>query len=187
MRQQVANGDRPLRRPRLVSGVRFVELRDDDGVLVLGQVFRDIVIELQLALVDEHHDRRRRHRLGHRRDVEDRVLGHRHVPRDAHLAERLVVEHAVATDDRDYDAGHVAPGDRLLQVAGERGAPLLRHRRRSRRCHGDGEGRHSVVASAFGRAADHGQQQRQQYHHALHRAPPVFSSAREPESVLRIE
>ena len=44
----------------------------------LGNVFGDRVVERQLALIDQHHGRDRRDRLGHRGDAIDRALADRH-------------------------------------------------------------------------------------------------------------
>ena len=116
--------------PRFVAAVRRVELADDERVLVLRQVLRHVVIELQLPLVGEHHDGDGGHRLRHRGDVEDRVLRHRRVAQRAALAERLVVEHAVLVDDGDDDAGDVAARSRVGEELRQRSGSCCGNRRR---------------------------------------------------------
>ena len=114
----------------VVAGVGVVELADDERVLPLRQVLRHLVVNLQLAFVDEHHDGDRGDRLGHRRHVEDRVLGHRRAGERAALAEGLVVEDAVLVDHGDGDAGHVTAIGRGLEDRGNGGRSLLRECRR---------------------------------------------------------
>ena len=73
-------------------------------VLERGQVVRDGIVEADVAFLNEHHDGHRRHGFGHRRDAEDRVVGHRHAGRDVLAPERAGVDDAVGIDDERDDA-----------------------------------------------------------------------------------
>ena len=126
MREQVA--DRELARDPWI------------GQLKLGDVLRDAVVELELALVDEHGDRRGRHCLGRRSDRKARVLVGR--------LRRSLLQHAVALgeddrivfDDRDGERGDAPFSGGLCDVLVERrpvgfGLRGERHRRRDeQRC-----------------------------------------------------
>jgi hypothetical protein len=121
MREQVT--DRELAR-----GPWIIELE-------LGDVFGNAVVELELALIDEHGERRRRHRLGGRSDGKARVLVGR--------LRSSLLQHAVAFgeddrivfDDRDGERGDAPLSGGLCDVLVERGPVgfVLRGERRLRR------------------------------------------------------
>ena len=121
MRQQLTDRHRLPRRPRRVGGVLLVERGDDLKVVVAVEVFRDRVVELQLAGFHQHHDGDRRHRLRHRRDREDRIRGHRRALGDVELTGGPFEQHALAVDDQGGDAGRVAAAHGVVQLLRERG------------------------------------------------------------------
>ena len=76
-------------------------------------------------LLDEHHDAgRRRHDLGERRQIEDRVerhrLGRRH---ERAITERLLIEHAIAAADEHDGAGQLLLRDGLAHERLDRVEP----------------------------------------------------------------
>ena len=92
MGQQLAHGHRPRR--RFVHGRAVGVLAGvDPQVGELGDEVGHGVVDLPLALFVEHHQGRRRHRLGHRVDEEDGIGGHRRP--------RLDVLHPDAVDEGD--------------------------------------------------------------------------------------
>ena len=136
----------PARRPEQIGARQPAAMREEVAdrelardpwivQLELGDVLRDGVVELELALVDEHGERRGRHRLGRRSDRKARVLVGR--------LRRSLLQHAVALgeddrivlDDRDGERGDAPLGGGLCDVLVERG-PVgfgLRGERRRRR------------------------------------------------------
>ena len=109
----------------------------------------DAIDQPQLALLDQHHHAGgRRHHLGQRREIEDRVERHRFARRHLRaVADRLLVDDAVAQADE-----HDCPGQpplldlladqrldrvQLLEIDGGRRRPRLRRpaRRRSATVH----------------------------------------------------
>src|SRR4051812_46101809 len=99
MRHQVTNGDVAL-------------------VIALepGNEIRDAIAQPHAPVFDQlHHAGRGRHHLRQRRDVEDRVGGHR-LGRGIHgaVADRFFIEHAVAAADQDHGTGELLVGDRLF-------------------------------------------------------------------------
>ena len=76
----------------------------------------DPIVQPDPALLDQHHHaRRRRDHLGQRRQVEDRVERHR-LDRglDRAVAERLLVEHAIAAADQHDGAWQLLVRDGAL-------------------------------------------------------------------------
>ena len=107
---------RPLGRTRLVRAIGLVELGDDLQVVEAAQILRHRIIEPQLALFEQHHDGHRRHRLRHRRNVEDGIDRHGHIAPDSSLPARLV-NHGISIDDERHDAGGVTTLDRRGELA----------------------------------------------------------------------
>jgi hypothetical protein len=141
VREQVPDGHRLRGGTCLERPPGVVVARQHLGQAEPRQIFRDRIVQSDLPLFDQHHDRRRGHRLGHRRNAEDGVLLHREVPRHILLAERLVVEDAVAADHHRHHAGHFAAGHRVAQERRQGGLALGGHRWISRRDHADAERR----------------------------------------------
>jgi hypothetical protein len=110
------------------------ELPERDGTLVAGREFgevaRHFVIEIQLALVHERHERGGGgDRLGERRGVEDRVEGHRFLGRQqGSETEGLAVDHTVGTTDGHHAAGELALRQRLGDQPVDFGGPGRRGR-----------------------------------------------------------
>ncbi len=90
------------------------QLFDRDLALAVGgkfgNVVRHLVLQPQLAPLDEdHHARRRGERLGERRHVEHRVESHRsHVRLNATIPVRPLEHDAASPADGDHAAGHIA-------------------------------------------------------------------------------
>ena len=88
----------------------------------LRQILLDRVVQLHLALVDQHHQRGGRDGLGLRGDPEEAVGLHRLLRGDVGVADRLGVEHLVLVGDQHDRAGQLVlvheglharpPGDR---------------------------------------------------------------------------
>ena len=74
MRQQVAYRDRMLRHAQPVF-IRPV-VGHHPLPLELRQIHLHRIAQRELAFIRQHHDPNRRHRLGHRHDLKNRVLGH---------------------------------------------------------------------------------------------------------------
>ena len=74
----------------------------------LGQMHFNGIVELKLALVPEHHQRRASHRLGHREYAEDRVCLHRHLIFDVLEAHGLGHKNFAILRDRYDGAGELA-------------------------------------------------------------------------------
>ncbi len=75
VREQIGDGDRPLQRHEAECGV-FVAAFDVDAHLRLREsrdVFRNGIVEAQLAILDQHHRGYRGDRLRHRIQPEDRI------------------------------------------------------------------------------------------------------------------
>ena len=74
MAQQILHRDRPFGRDQFELPVL---LDADLRIGEFGDVFRDGVSDEQPSVLDQHHERDRDDRLGHRIDAEDRVAAHR--------------------------------------------------------------------------------------------------------------
>jgi hypothetical protein len=107
-RQQVAHGDRPLRRHRVVE--RPVEPPEDRAPRQLGQQPIHRLVQPELALLHQDHGRRGRDRLGHRGDAKDRVAPDRVAAAERLHADRIDV-HLAAPAEQIDDAGHGAALD----------------------------------------------------------------------------
>src|SRR5580658_4934982 len=82
----------------------------------LANVVSDWLLELQQALLVEHHDRHRGHGLGHRGDAYERVGPHRLAPGDvAQTVFSELYDVAAAADDGD-DSGSYTPIDDAVHV-----------------------------------------------------------------------
>jgi hypothetical protein len=108
VREQIAHLDRALGRPqprRSVCGEAFENLRRSQ----FRQILCRLVVEMQVALLDQLHASGRREGLGHRQQPEDRVGRHRRAGRDICLAVGALVDDALGRgSDRD-DPGNVVP------------------------------------------------------------------------------
>src|SRR5438132_6667039 len=80
--EDVPNGGRPGRRAEPIDAARRVERFEDLQVCKLRQILFDRIVESEAALLDKLHGRRRRDRLGHRGDAEQRVGRERAPGRD---------------------------------------------------------------------------------------------------------
>jgi hypothetical protein len=121
---QVAQRDR-LPRGHL-AGDRLALLVElgDLHVGELREVLRQRVVDQQLAALMQLQRRERDHRLGHRRDVEDRVLGHRDARRLVAETERLVVGELALAGDRDHAAGNASGLDVGIEALADLAEPL---------------------------------------------------------------
>ncbi len=103
MGEEIADGHAA---PRVLG----LALLAGDALLLEGRdEARHRIVQAQLALLVEHHDRHAGDRLAHRRDAEDGVLAHRRLALDVLEPGRVDVDHlAVARDERDDAAGFAA-------------------------------------------------------------------------------
>ena len=93
----------------------------------LREILRQRVVDQQLAALVKLQRRERDHRLGHRGDVEDRVLRHRDAGRLVAEAERLEVDELALAGDRDHGAGQAALLDVGIDDLRDLAEPLGRH------------------------------------------------------------
>ena len=98
-RQQIARGDRPLRRHRLVD--RRVDPRQHAAVGEFRQEAIDGIVEAQFAFFDQYHRRNRGDRFRHRRDAEQRVALHRLRSADGVMSDGVDVNFAATAHQRD--------------------------------------------------------------------------------------
>ncbi len=123
------------------------EFHADLHVLECRNVFRDRLVERDLPLLGEHHDRHARDRLAHGVDAEDRILGHRRLGFGIEHADGFEIgDLAIPHDERDgardgalrtfaaqplRDA--VEPFGRQSDLARPCGGQVLRRQTRERR------------------------------------------------------
>lgn len=130
VRQQIANGDLARRRHQVqpCSGGIARQIPDRDlRVLVLGHELRDRIAQHELPFFDQHQDRYRGHRLGHRREPEQRVVGHRLVRLDVRQTVRLEVHDFPFSRDQRHRAGKVFGVDVALDHGMNALQTLRRH------------------------------------------------------------
>ncbi len=116
--EHVAERDRAAGR---LGDHRLVLAGDIDAVVLPGgDVAADRVVELEVALFIEHHQRDRGDRLGHRIDAEDGVVGHRLAALQVHRPEGLAVGDLSAPGDGDLGAHDLLRADVVaLEVVGD--------------------------------------------------------------------
>ena len=94
-------------------------MTDGDLSLAVALEARNVgghtIVEPDPALLDEHHDaRRRRDDLGERRQIENRVERHRFGSRhERPIPDRLLVQNPIASPDEDDGAGEFLVRDRF--------------------------------------------------------------------------
>ncbi len=123
--QQVDHLHRALRR-----------LAGDLHVLEFRQVVGDRRIEIELALLDQHHRGHAGDRLGHRRDPEDRIGLQRDLAGAVMSADRLQVRELAVARDGDHgarqrarvDLGLIPGSDPRQPLGREAGAHRIGHR-----------------------------------------------------------
>src|SRR5262249_5460637 len=104
VRKQVLYGDFPRGRNRI--GVAAAgRLHENFGVLEFGKVFRNRVLQLELALFIEHHDGQAGNRLGHGADAENGVRAHRLVGFAVQRALRFEIDDLAVTRHQRNRAG----------------------------------------------------------------------------------
>ena len=101
---------------RAVAG-RVGFFHADLQVFQFGQDRRHRIDEPDLAFLGQHHDRKRDHGLGHRRDAENGIDGHRQFFLAVAIAEGLQVFELAAAGDQ----GHGARNDARVDVGPESG------------------------------------------------------------------
>ncbi len=110
MTHQVENGDRPgqrhqFERPGTVLGLFLLtDLHVGEG----GNVLRDGIVELDLAVLDQLHRHDRGDRLGQRRQAEDGLVGDRRLGHHVLHAEGFVIDRLAVLLDQDVGAGDLA-------------------------------------------------------------------------------
>ena len=115
MGEDVPNGGRPGCRAEPIGAIRCIERFEDLQVCKLRQILFDRIVETEAPLLDELHGRRRRDRLGHRGDAEQRVGRERAPGRDVRHTEGALIEHALAIGDERDHARHVLALNRATQ------------------------------------------------------------------------
>ena len=121
--QQVLDGDRPAR-PRPIRACRLFTT-PTLGSANSGTNFANRVADEQLSFLDQHHERDRDDRLGHRIDAEDGVAAQRR-PVGPSAPTSLPIGDFAAPGDHHGNAGHVARIDFALHHGGR----VARGRRR---------------------------------------------------------
>jgi hypothetical protein len=104
--ERVAHRDRPRRRDQLAGAVGALD--PDLHVPPLGQVAVDRVGELAPSLLVQRQQGDPGHRLGHRVQAPDAVVGHGGAPLDVHAAERAAVGDVAVPGHEDLAAGDLA-------------------------------------------------------------------------------
>ena len=110
--QQVLDGDVAVGRNRLVHRPAGVFQHDHIGEF--RHPAGDRIVQLQLAFLDQHHDRHRGHRLGHRGDAEQGVALHRRLGGDIAPADDIDVHHLAAAPHQRDRAGEQVVVDHPL-------------------------------------------------------------------------
>ena len=82
-------------------------------------VFRDGIVEGQLAVVDQHHRGNRRDGLRHRIDLENRVRRHRLSGRGIPHAETFEIDRLAVLLDQEDRAGNLAGRDFVANVVAD--------------------------------------------------------------------
>ena len=93
-----------------IEGVEHRQLRH------FWKMLLDRIIERELALLDELHERRRGDRLGHRCDPEQCIGGQGAAGRDIGHSEGALIDDALAIGDERDDARHLLTLDGLAQL-----------------------------------------------------------------------
>jgi hypothetical protein len=136
MRQQIAQGERLLRRPQLwrALGVEAGQnlWRGECGIDIAGRL-----VQLQLAALDELQRRHRGQQLDHRGDAKNRVGRHRRRRGHVAQAERPLIDHRCFVGGHRHDAGDFTRSHFRLQ----RGINLAAVNRLSHRRSEAGQGR----------------------------------------------
>jgi hypothetical protein len=117
MAQQILDRDRPLGRDQFELPVL---LDADLRIGEFGDVFRDGVGDEQPSVLDQHHERDRDDRLGHRIDAEDCVAGHYRAARPQH-AEVAAIADLAAPRDQHRNPRQAAGVDFALHDRGQLG------------------------------------------------------------------
>ena len=122
VRQQIANRHRPRRRPRRPRAVRSVEPGEHAQTIELRQIRRGRRVDLDRAVLHEHHHGERRDRLRHRCDAEDRVWRERRAVRVVAHAGGVHEDRPLGVDNANHDRRRKAAIggsiDELMQSAG---------------------------------------------------------------------
>ena len=113
MAQDVADRDRPFR--LLQEPVIAVLFHDQPLVVELGKVFLDGIVEGELALVHQHHERSGCDWLGLRGDPEKRVGPHRLAGGDVGVAHRVLAQNLLLIGHQSDGAGQAVAIDQRLQ------------------------------------------------------------------------
>ena len=126
MAHQVLHRDRPVGRPDVVGRLAIVIYRDVHAG-EFWKILAEGIVDQELALLIQHQRADRRHRLGHRGDVEDGVGGHGDIGRL--VAAAIGVEHheLAAPGHRDDRAGNPAGLDVGFQRCLDPRQPLAGH------------------------------------------------------------
>jgi hypothetical protein len=122
--EQILDPHRPLTGIR--QEVRIAAAAEDAQIAPLRNPAMDRIVQLEMALLEEHHQGDRRDRLGHRVDPEDRVLAHRLAALEIHQPDRLAVLDPPSPMDEGQEAGNLAGLDVAFLQMGADPRELLR-------------------------------------------------------------
>ena len=139
MAQQIEDGNRVLRRHQAGAGLAGGRIGLGHGDLHLGEfgeICGDRVAQVEFALFIELHCRHSDDRLGHRREAEDGVLGHRLGRRLVHQPEIFEIGELAPPRDQHHGTGQPVLADALLDQCLEAVEPLLGQADTLRRCCG---------------------------------------------------
>ena len=81
----------------------------------LGQPLGDRIVEFELAFLPQYKGRKRGDRLGHGRDAEQGVAGHRQARLDVTMADGVNLDDLALAPDQGDEAGEVTGVDHRLQ------------------------------------------------------------------------
>ena len=113
-----------------------------------GNVFRDGIVELDLALLDQLHRHDGGDRLGHREQAEDGLVGDRRLGHHVLHAEGFVIDRLAVLLDQDDRAGDLAGRDLVLEELADLGELVLVEMRAGGNIEGAfGAGRAAIAAS----------------------------------------
>ena len=120
MTHQVENGDGPGQRHQFerLGAVLGLFLHTDLHIREGGNVLRDGIVELDLAVLDQLHRHDGRDRLGQRRQAEDGLVRYRRLGHHVLHAEGLVIDILAALPDQDVRAGDLAGRHLVLEELG---------------------------------------------------------------------
>ena len=151
MAHQVDDHDRAHRRFRFQDALGQIVHQPNPLPADSREVFAQRIIEQQLAFLIQHQRGDRRHRLGHRRDVEDAVGGHRLTAPRVAVSIGIERDKLVLADDPHHGAGDLPVSDVAVEDTADAREPrrietdLIRCDDRQRQKRGGGRNRLQIA------------------------------------------